>query len=234
MAMMKKCPKCGVMLDSSTSFCTECGTNVSGVETQEVTGQEAIVTPHVEPRQQTESVYVQQNVEASSEQSDAHGSQQTDMFQEKSAIAAANQSHHQNEAGPNHPITETPKTETPKTETPNTETPKTETPKTETPKTETPKTETPNTTANDKKPHVVIVQSLKSMGFGLFLTLIFGPLGMLYSSILGAVIMFVISAVIGFLTLGLGLIVVWPICLAWTYAAIKKHNKSLIAGKIDE
>ena len=214
MAMMKKCPKCGVMLDSSTSFCTECGTNVSGVETQEVTGQEAIVTPHVEPRQQTESVYVQQNVEASSEQSDAHGSQQTDMFQEKSAIAAANQSHHQNEAGPNHPITETPKTETPKTETP--------------------KTETPNTTANDKKPHVVIVQSLKSMGFGLFLTLIFGPLGMLYSSILGAVIMFVISAVIGFLTLGLGLIVVWPICLAWTYAAIKKHNKSLIAGKIDE
>lgn len=209
MAMMKKCPKCGVMLDSSTSFCTECGTNVSGVETQEVTGQEAIVTPHVEPRQQTESVYVQQNVEASSEQSDAHGSQQTDMFQEKSAIAAANQSHHQNEAGPNHPITETPKTETPKTE-------------------------TPNTTANDKKPHVVIVQSLKSMGFGLFLTLIFGPLGMLYSSILGAVIMFVISAVIGFLTLGLGLIVVWPICLAWTYAAIKKHNKSLIAGKIDE
>jgi hypothetical protein len=72
------------------------------------------------------------------------------------------------------------------------------------------------------------------MGFGLFLTLIFGPLGMLYSSILGAVIMFVISAVIGFLTLGLGLIVVWPICLAWTYAAIKKHNKSLIAGKIDE
>jgi predicted nucleic acid-binding Zn-ribbon protein len=199
MAMMKKCPKCGVMLDSSTSFCTECGTNVSGVETQEVTGQEAIVTPPVEPRQQTESVYVQQNVEASSEQSDAHGSQQTDMFQEKSAIAAANQSHHQNEAGPNHPITETPRT-----------------------------------TANDKKPHVVIVQSLKSMGFGLFLTLIFGPLGMLYSSILGAVIMFVISAVIGFLTLGLGLIVVWPICLAWTYAAIKKHNKSLIAGKIDE
>ena len=214
MAMMKKCPKCGVMLDSSTSFCTECGTNVSGVETREVTGQEAIVTPPVEPRQQTESVYVQQNVEASSEQSDAHGSQQTDMFQEKSAIAAANQSHHQNEAGPNHPITGTPKTETPKTETP--------------------KTETPNTTANDKKPHVVIVQSLKSMGFGLFLTLIFGPLGMLYSSILGAVIMFVISAVIGFLTLGLGLIVVWPICLAWTYAAIKKHNKSLIAGKIDE
>jgi predicted nucleic acid-binding Zn-ribbon protein len=209
MAMMKKCPKCGVMLDSSTSFCTECGTNVSGVETQEVTGQEAIVTPPVEPRQQTESVYVQQNVEASSEQSDAQGGQQMDMFQEKSAIAAANQSHHQNEAGPNHPITETPKTETPKTE-------------------------TPNTTANDKKPHVVIVQSLKSMGFGLFLTLIFGPLGMLYSSILGAVIMFVISAVIGFLTLGLGLIVVWPICLAWTYAAIKKHNKSLIAGKIDE
>lgn len=209
MAMMKKCPKCGVMLDSSTSFCTECGTNVSGVETQEVTGQEAIVTPPVEPRQQTESVYVQQNVEASSEQSDAQGGQQTDMFQEKSSIAAANQSHHQNEAGPNHPITGTPKTETPKTE-------------------------TPNTTANDKKPHVVIVQSLKSMGFGLFLTLIFGPLGMLYSSILGAVIMFVISAVIGFLTLGLGLIVVWPICLAWTYAAIKKHNKSLIAGKIDE
>jgi predicted nucleic acid-binding Zn-ribbon protein len=209
MAMMKKCPKCGVMLDSSTSFCTECGTNVSGVETREVTGQEAIVTPPVEPRQQTESVYVQQNVEASSEQSDAQGGQQMDMFQEKSAIAAANQSHHQNEAGPNHPITETPKTETPKTE-------------------------TPNTTANDKKPHVVIVQSLKSMGFGLFLTLIFGPLGMLYSSILGAVIMFVISAVIGFLTLGLGLIVVWPICLAWTYAAIKKHNKSLIAGKIDE
>jgi hypothetical protein len=84
------------------------------------------------------------------------------------------------------------------------------------------------------KPQVIVVQSLKSMGLGLLLTLIFGPLGMLYSSIIGAVIMFVVSAVVGFLTLGLGLIVIWPICLGWTYAAIKKHNNNLMSGKFQD
>ena len=103
---------------------------------------------------------------------------------------------------------------------------------------EVPETQTEAPVTNQKpapvKPQVIVVQSLKSMGLGLLLTLIFGPLGMLYSSIIGAVIMFVVSAVVGFLTLGLGLIVIWPICLGWTYAAIKKHNNNLMSGKFQD
>ncbi len=78
--------------------------------------------------------------------------------------------------------------------------------------------------------NVTVVTTTKSMGIGILLTVLFGPLGMLYATIPGALIMIVISAVVGFLTLGIGLIVTWPICLIWTAVAINKYNKNLTAG----
>ena len=47
------------------------------------------------------------------------------------------------------------------------------------------------------------------------LAVLLGPLGMAYSTILGAIIMFVVTLVVGVLTLGLGLIVTNPICAVW-------------------
>ena len=76
----------------------------------------------------------------------------------------------------------------------------------------------------------VIVTSTKNMGIAILLTVLFGPLGMLYCTIWGAVIMFVVSLVIGVVTLGIGLIITWPICIIWTAIATNSYNKKLLAG----
>ena len=55
---------------------------------------------------------------------------------------------------------------------------------------------------------------------------------MLYCTIWGAIIMFVVSLVIGIVTLGIGLIITWPICIIWAALATNSHNKKLLAGKV--
>ena len=44
-----------------------------------------------------------------------------------------------------------------------------------------------------EKPQRVIVTPVKSMGISILLTVLFGPLGMLYSTVWGAVIMILLS-----------------------------------------
>jgi len=68
------------------------------------------------------------------------------------------------------------------------------------------------------------------MGISIILTVLFGPLGMLYSTIMGAIIMAVLSVIIAVFTAGLGLIITWPICIIWGAVATSSHNKKLLAG----
>lgn len=77
---------------------------------------------------------------------------------------------------------------------------------------------------------VVVVSATKSMGVSILLTVLFGPLGMLYSTIPGAIIMAVGGMVLGVITLGFGLLLVWPIAIIWGAVATSSHNKKLIAG----
>ena len=77
---------------------------------------------------------------------------------------------------------------------------------------------------------VTVVTPTKSMGISILLTFLFGPLGMLYSTIMGAVVMGIISLPVGFFTAGLGLIVTWPICVIWGAVATSGYNKRLIAA----
>lgn len=71
----------------------------------------------------------------------------------------------------------------------------------------------------------------KSVGASLVLTFFFGPLGMFYSTVIGAVVMLVLYLVIGLITLGLGLIVLHPIAMVWGAVAVSNHNKEL-AGSL--
>lgn len=77
---------------------------------------------------------------------------------------------------------------------------------------------------------VVVVSATKSMGVSILLTVLFGPLGMLYSTIPGAIIMAIGGMVLGVITLGFGLLLVWPIAIIWGAVATSSHNKKLIAG----
>jgi hypothetical protein len=73
----------------------------------------------------------------------------------------------------------------------------------------------------------VVVQAGKSAGLAAVLGFLFGPLGMLYSTILGAIVMFFVAVVVGIATFGLGLFVVWPVCAVWAALAASSKNAKL-------
>ena len=89
----------------------------------------------------------------------------------------------------------------------------------------------------NEQPQRVVVTSTKSMGLAILLTVLFGPVGMFYSTIPGALVMMGVSLVIGLiglLTLGLGLLLLipmWPISIIWTAVATNNYNKKLLAGQ---
>ena len=78
----------------------------------------------------------------------------------------------------------------------------------------------------------VVTVSTKNVGVSLILTFLFGSLGMFYSTIIGAIIMLVIEAIVGFLTVGFGLLVTHPICMIWGAVAANRYNKKLLQGNV--
>lgn len=89
-----------------------------------------------------------------------------------------------------------------------------------------------NESPSPAQPQVVVAKSPKSLGIALLLTFLFGPVGLLYSTVKGGVIMIVVAIVLGFLTLGLSCLVVWPVTIVWSYLAVKNYNKALYAGQV--
>ena len=80
----------------------------------------------------------------------------------------------------------------------------------------------------EKNVHVVITRSTKSVGIGLLLTFLFGPIGMLYATILGGLLMMVVNLAVGIATFGIGLLFTWPIQLIWVALSIRSYNKKLM------
>lgn len=81
---------------------------------------------------------------------------------------------------------------------------------------------------SEKNVQIIVTRSTKSVGIGLLLTFIFGPIGMLYGTIWGGFIMMVVNLVIGIPTFGLGLLFTWPIQLIWVALSIRLYNKKLM------
>ncbi len=70
----------------------------------------------------------------------------------------------------------------------------------------------------------------KSVGVAFLLSFFFGPLGMLYSTVMGGVIMIIVSGIVAVLTLGFGLLITQPICVIWAIVAANSHNKQVMAS----
>jgi hypothetical protein len=68
---------------------------------------------------------------------------------------------------------------------------------------------------------------LKSYAIAIVLTILFGPLGMLYSTVFGALVMIVVSALVAAVTFGIGLVFTWPVSIAWAVAAVYFHNEKI-------
>ena len=77
---------------------------------------------------------------------------------------------------------------------------------------------------------VVNAGEVKSIPAAVVLALFFGPLGMIYSTLTGAAVMFVVSLVVVIPTLGVGLLFTLPICAAWAWIATDDHNKRVRAA----
>ena len=71
---------------------------------------------------------------------------------------------------------------------------------------------------------IVMGQNKKSTGVAFILSFFFGPLGLLYASVTGGLIMLVISIPVALFTLGFGLIVTNIICVVWAIMAVNNHN----------
>ncbi len=78
-------------------------------------------------------------------------------------------------------------------------------------------------------PSVVVAVAPKSMVLAIVLAAFFGPLGMLYSTVTGAVVMFLASIVVAAVTFGVGLIATWPICIVWAAVAASQANARSVA-----
>lgn len=74
---------------------------------------------------------------------------------------------------------------------------------------------------------IVMGQNKKSVVAAFLLTFFFGPLGLLYASIPGGIIMFILDIPVAIFTLGFGLIFTNLICVAWALIAVNNHNKRL-------
>src|ERR1044072_1961973 len=74
---------------------------------------------------------------------------------------------------------------------------------------------------------VIQMGSQKSVVGAVLRALFFGPLGMLYATVSGALIMFGISFLVAIVTLGLGLLFIGPICAIWAGISASNYNNRL-------
>jgi hypothetical protein len=95
-----------------------------------------------------------------------------------------------------------------------------------------------------------VVKSTKSVGLGILLTLLLGPIGLFYSTVWGGIIMTfgpVLLIVLGFLgmsiqsefmqlvasaTLIIYLLLWWLICLVWSVIAVNQYNRKIMSRSI--
>ena len=72
----------------------------------------------------------------------------------------------------------------------------------------------------------------KSVGAALVLTFFFGPLGLFYINVRDALIALVLSVIVGIITLGFGLLFLWPITMVWAAVTASKRHQDFEAWKI--
>jgi len=97
-----------------------------------------------------------------------------------------------------------------------------------------------NQTNNSFNPQIIVVQTQRSIGVSILLALLFGSLGLFYSTVSGGLIMTLLFtpgiAVIffsGHIVISiLFALLYYPICIIWGIKAVKNYNQKLINGEV--
>ena len=87
-----------------------------------------------------------------------------------------------------------------------------------------------HTTNNSPPPPqtVVVVGKSKSVGLAFVLTFLFGPLGLFYSSVVGGVVMLIITVIIGIISFGFLAFLTWIPCIIWGVVSANNANKKML------
>lgn len=72
----------------------------------------------------------------------------------------------------------------------------------------------------------------KSVVLAFVLAALFGPFGLFYSSVVGGIVMLVLSGGGALVTFGLALLVSWPVCAVWAVTATLRHNARVTLPRI--
>ena len=96
-------------------------------------------------------------------------------------------------------------------------------------------------TDNQTRPQIVVAQTTKSTGISILLILLFGPLGLFYSTIIGGLTMTFLFGPAVFVILLFGhfftataiilLLLTYPICIIWGMRAVNTYNQKLLRGE---
>ncbi|MEE4248392.1 MAG: hypothetical protein V2I33_23655 [Kangiellaceae bacterium] len=84
-------------------------------------------------------------------------------------------------------------------------------------------------------PEVTVVQldRAKSVFAAVVLAFLFGPLGLLYASIPGGIIMTILALITLPLTAFFAALVIWPICMIWAVVAALRSKSKLRKAKVE-
>lgn len=75
--------------------------------------------------------------------------------------------------------------------------------------------------------NVVVVGKVKSVGVAFLLAFFFGPLGLLYASVIGGIVMFLVDLILIFVFFP-GLIITGIICIIWACVAADQANRDMV------
>ena len=90
--------------------------------------------------------------------------------------------------------------------------------------------------ADARRPAPAVVMPTKNEGISMILTILFGPLGLLYSTVAGGLIMMLVTLLVSFFTCSLGLFIIYPVCILpvcviWGALAAHSYNQKLWRGQ---
>ncbi len=84
---------------------------------------------------------------------------------------------------------------------------------------------------NTTLPNTTIIVSSKSMVLALVLSFFLGPLGMLYATVSGGIIMFLFTIPVFLFTGGFGLVITLPLGMVWSAMAVNSYNNKLLGRR---
>lgn len=73
---------------------------------------------------------------------------------------------------------------------------------------------------------IIHAKPQKSVVAAFFLTLFFGPLGLLYATVAGGIVLIILAILIGVVTFGFGALITWPVSIIWGVVAAMMSKRT--------